>query len=242
MEKWEVLELYRHVAEMGRRRLSHKDLITRIYGQKDMLRRLIGRLPMRLPSCMEEEDLMHEAVVSISHALRAYEPHRGDLGEYLKLAVRRGVWEWLRLLDPLSRRRSDQCRVLLEAHAALEQRLHRAPRDEELAVELGWSVDVVRRVIDAVSSRAILSWEDLPEQVREMADDCDPHEQAAARSCARRLGRAVGRLPPEERRVVELYYSLDLTMREMAARTNISVSEVARRHKRALVKLRAAMA
>lgn len=242
VERWEVLRLYDMVAEMGRKRLSHNDVIMHIYGQEDMLRRLIGRLPMRLPTIMNEEDLMQEAIFTISRALRAYEPYRGDLGLYLKRAVRRGVRDWFRECDSLSRRRSQQGRELMGTYANLEQRNHRSPRDEDLAAETGWSVDVVGRVLEAMSSRIILSWEHLPEQVREKTDDCDPFDQACARHCSRRLSQAVRQLSLEERRVVELHYSADVSLRELAARTDTSPSQVRRLHNRALAKLRAVMA
>lgn len=220
--------------------IDEPSLVRVIRQHRPLLRRLVGRLPFRLPSGIDEDDILQEVSMAALHAFRTYDAARGSLEGWLTFKVRRDIRSWLRSMHPLSTHRLMQLQDAVQACQQLEQHLQRRPSDEELAEALGWKLSLLRDVLDSVSAQDILSIEHLDPNVETaMArTDGDPFERVWTRQCAERAVAGVGRLTELERNVLDLHYLEGMSLREIAQKLGASRSTVTRAHHRALFELR----
>jgi RNA polymerase sigma factor for flagellar operon FliA len=58
---------------------------------------------------------------------------------------------------------------------------------------------------------------------------------------ARAIAAAIGALPPQERRILLLYYGRELLMRDIGIRLAVSESRICQIHKRSIKRVRAAL-
>lgn len=83
---------------------------------------------------------------------------------------------------------------------------------------------------------------DAGDRADAMAPAADPQHDAEASERARDVAAALGRLPAEQREVIELAYFSGLSQSEIAARTSLPLGTVKTRARLALEKLRAPLA
>src|SRR6202453_5427871 len=101
-------------------------------------RRIHERLPQQVPL----EDLVPAGVIGLIEAVRSYDPSKGaPLKSYAKFRIRGAILDSLRELDWGSRRLRHKGRQIEEAISKLPKQLDRQPEEEEIAAELGISID-----------------------------------------------------------------------------------------------------
>jgi len=203
-----------------------------------LLRLHVGRLPFRLPVCVDEEDVLQQASVAVLEALRTYVPWRGKLQDWLEISVRNGVRSWLRNLHPLSGHRTAQIREVAKAWQRVEQRGLRPPNENEVARELGWSVDVLRNVREAAYTEELLSLDDMDVSVHIGNGEAEPFDQVWTQKCQEQLVRSMRRLPVEQRQILTYHYVQEMSLREIARQTGFNHTSVVRKHQDALLHLR----
>jgi RNA polymerase sigma-B factor len=189
------------------------------------------------------DDLLQVARVGLIKALERFDPDAGAgfpaygmataLGE-LRRHFRDATW---RVYAPRAAK-DLQSRIARETEQATHE-LGRAPRVDELAERLGVSVDGVLAALDAAAANRAASL-DAPSSAdgrlasdRVASSDAPFEDQVAVRQL-------LDRLPPRERRIVELRFDEGLTQDEIARIIGISQMHVSRLLRGALDTLRRA--
>ncbi|MFM7736739.1 MAG: FliA/WhiG family RNA polymerase sigma factor [Alphaproteobacteria bacterium] len=199
-----------------------------------------------LPPSVELDDLLSWGTDGLLDALRRFDGgEAASFRTYARIRIRGAILDQLRGLDWLSRTGRERASRLERGRCRLEQRAGRAATQEELAADLGLDLGELQRELGEVASLSIVSL-DAPlggaEQVAAPAEASDPAAIVTARQRARALRAAVDRLPGKERDVVPLYYSADLTMKQVGARLGVTESRVCQLHGQAIGRLREMLA
>src|SRR5579871_4762528 len=109
------------------------------------------RIHERLPESVSLEDLISTGTIGLIAAIDRFDPsHNVKLKTYAEYKIRGAILDSLRGLDWAPRQQRKRCKQIETAIAAVEQRLHRMPAEEEIAAELKltleeyheWLVDV----------------------------------------------------------------------------------------------------
>src|SRR5208337_4067105 len=101
-------------------------------------RRIYERLPQHVPF----EDLVNAGVIGLIEAVRSYDPSKSvPLKAYAKFRIRGAMLDSIRELDWGSRRLRHKGRQLEEVVSALSKKLGRQPEEQEIAAEMGISID-----------------------------------------------------------------------------------------------------
>ena len=101
-------------------------------------RRIYERLPQHVPF----EDLVNAGVIGLIEAVRSYDPSKSvPLKAYAKFRIRGAILDSLRELDWASRPLRRKGRQIEEAIAKLSAKLGRQPEEQEIAAELGTSLE-----------------------------------------------------------------------------------------------------
>jgi RNA polymerase sigma factor for flagellar operon FliA len=208
-------------------------------------RRIHERLPQHVPF----EDLVNAGVIGLIDALKSYDPGKGvQLRAFTQFRIRGAILDSLRELDWGSRRLRHKGRQIEEKVLLLEAKLGRKPSDDELAAEVGMSLEQLQSVLAQLDGLELLGQQvdshidrnesqDLIESAPANEEE-SPFEVLAQSELKEQLAKAVSQLSSKEQLVLSLYYKDELTMREVAAVLDITQSRVSQLHASALLKLR----
>jgi RNA polymerase sigma factor for flagellar operon FliA len=154
----------------------------------------------------------------------------------------------LRSRDFLGRTTRKKIRDLEKAYLKLEQRLGRDVEDAEVAEEMEMDLDQFYQV-KRMSSISFVSFEEIGYSMREQSNDqlgrmfksgnsTDPLLMTTVKEIKATLAKHIDQLPEKERLVVSMYYSDEMTMKEIGKVLDITESRVSQIHSQAVIRLR----
>ena len=207
------------------------------------------RVHESLPVHVDLDDLVHAGVLGLFDAASKYNPDKKVVFQsYAKHRVKGAILDSLRQLDWASRDLRKRQKQLDAATHELMMRLGRAPTEAEIAEALGMGIDRWRRVALELKNLGLISASAL----RADPDNTAPVEFPAAPDsrpdhiCSREqlrsvLAGAMKGLPERYQKVVLLYYSNEMTMKEIGEFLGVNESRVSQIHKIALEKMAASL-
>lgn len=212
------------------------------------VRLIARRIHERLPESVSLEDLISTGVVGLISAIDHFDPSLNvKLKTYAEYKIRGAILDSLRGLDWAPRQQRKRAKQIEAAIASLEQRLHCAPTEEQIAAELGlsveeyheWLVDV--RGVNLGSLETSARDEEGRDLLRFIADDSDnwPSSLVERAELERVLAEAIERMPPIERTVLSLYYQEEMTLREISKIIDLHESRISQLKSQGILRLRA---
>jgi len=219
--------------------------------QLPQVRYLARRIHERLPRHVPLEDLIHAGVIGLIDALNKFDRSKHvQFGSYAKFRIRGAILDSLRELDWGSRPLRRKGRRMEEAIATLSAKLGRQPEEDEIAAEMGVSIEKLHEIALRLDGLNLVG-----QQVNSLFDssgtqdliesapsrDENPYDLCLRTEIKERLAEAIGTLSEKEQLVVSLYYREELTMKEIAKVVQLGESRVSQIHAIALPKLRAAL-
>jgi RNA polymerase sigma factor for flagellar operon FliA len=210
-----------------------------------------GRMSSGLPAHVEEADLISYGLIGLINAIERFDIDREIKFEtYAITRIKGAIIDELRSLDWVPRSVRARARDIEKANARLEHRLQRAPTDEEMAVEMGITVDEFQEALLQISNSTVAALDELwtvsdssGDQVSlldTLTDENAPDPAAVMdqTDLKERVADAIGRLPEREKLVVALYYYENLTLREIGEVLGVTESRVSQLHTKAVLRLR----
>ena len=218
-----------------------------------LLRQVAGRLRQRLPPGADLDDLMQAGLIGLDEALNRFDASKGaSFSHYAARRIEGAMLDALRASDELSRDTRARQRQIRDAVQALEHRLLRAPRAQEVAQALGWPLAKFHRcMVDAGASPLRLG--DLPleshpeagvgvqagEAFEGVADDGNGPEQVLQRlQREAALQTAFNALQGRERLMMDLIYRHGLDHGSAAAALGVSPGRISQMHTAVIQALR----
>ena len=215
-----------------------------------MIKYVANRIAMRLPPHIEVDDLISVGVLGLMDAISKYDSSRGaKFKTYAEFRVRGAILDELRAMDWVPRSIRQKASNVDKVVQGLQAKLNRAPEDEEVAKEMGLSLDQFHNTLNETKSVPIFSLEDLgiakeSGEQQSLLDclagkaDADPQTQIRLIELKEIIEKAIDALPEKERLMVSLYYYEELTMKEIGAVLEITESRVSQIHSKAVYRLR----
>ena len=132
----------------------------------------------------------------------------------------------------------------------LENRFKRPPSDEEVANEIGITVDEFQDSLTAISRSSVAALDELWQISTGGGDTVslidtieDPHADDPSKAMSQTevreaLADAIQRLPEREKLVITLYYYEELTLREIGEVLSVTESRVSQLHTKAILRLK----
>src|SRR5881397_814226 len=213
-----------------------------------LVRRVVQRLAARKPPHIEVDDLVSWGIVGLLDAIAKYDPKKeASFATYAQFRIRGAVLDHLRSLDWVPRSVRQKASLIEKISHALEGTLGRPPTEEEIADELGLSLDSYQELLTRVGEMTLFSIEDLGFRNGEERfkieqrlddDDIDPLGALLTRERVDLVGEAIARLPQREQLVVTLYYHEELTMKEVGGVLGLTESRVSQLHSQAVLRMK----
>ncbi len=206
-----------------------------------LVRRIAMKTIRSLPSTVTLDDLLSVGWTGLAEALRRRTAAMSEVEfeAYASQRVQGAILDYLRSLDPLSRRLRGASRRISGAASDLSQRLGREPSEEEIAGELGLEISVYRQLLTEIAAAGLARLE-LGDQVHGVPDQTEsPESEATQHELIDLVVDAIERLPEKLRTVVGLYYQDDCSFREIGEILGVTESRACQLHTEAVHRIRA---
>jgi RNA polymerase sigma factor for flagellar operon FliA len=214
-----------------------------------LVKAIAVRVHESLPVHVDLDDLIHAGIIGLFDAASKFDPDKQvTFSAYAKHRIKGAMLDSLRQLDWASRDLRRRHKQVDNAIHDLTAELHRTPTEEEVAQRLGIGQDRWRHMMMELRNTGLVSGSTRsPEHDDLPAPDFAGHpESRPDNMCARSemrsvLKSAMEALPIRYRKVVVLYYSNEMTMKEIGGVLGINESRVSQIHKSALEKMAAVL-
>ncbi len=206
-----------------------------------IVRRVAFRLARRLPPNVDVGDLIGAGSEGMLKAIDAWDAARAPSFEaYLDARVRGAILDELRTSDVMTRHGRRRLTETARAVRKLEQRLGRSPEEDEIAAELGLSLEDYQKLAeDLARGPALGRLGEDPDGVRSGLDG--PADLVLGTEVRALLLAALGKLPQRQQQVLALYYQEECTQSEIGKILGVTESRVCQILGDATVRLRAHM-
>jgi RNA polymerase sigma factor for flagellar operon FliA len=202
------------------------------------------RVHENLPVHIDLDDLIHAGVMGLFDAVIKYDHSKNvAFHAYAKHRIKGAMLDSLRDRDWASRDLRRRQKKVESVTRDLTGKLGRAPNESEVAKEMGLDLKHWRKVQMELSTIGLVSATPNPEREGERPMEFEGAPEARLdRMCERHqlkitLAKAIGKLPERYQKVVFLYYTNEMTMKEIGDVLGVNESRVSQIHKIALKKM-----
>lgn len=209
-----------------------------------LVKRIAAHLLGRLPDGIEIDDLIQVGLIALLDAARAYSPDKGASFEtYASIRVRGAMLDEVRANDWAPRSVYRKQRQLNSAIQAVEGRTGQHAQAQQIADELGVSLDEYFAMLSTTSAARMFSLDQAEEgseftTERQVDRKSNPALELEGEEFRQEMAAAVKKLPEREALVMALYYDEELNLKEIGAVLGVSESRVCQIHGQALARLR----
>lgn len=211
-----------------------------------LVKLVAGRLSMYLGYNVEYEDLVSYGIFGLIDAIDKFDYTKAVKFEtYASLRIRGAILDQIRKMDWIPRTIRQRQKQIDQVMRQIESEKGRIATDEEIAQGLGISNDEYLEWQSKMKITNIVSLNEFLEQGSEVPNPASgsrhfimPEEAVEQEEIRKVLGEALVGLTEKERRVVELYYYEDLTLKEISYILEVTESRVSQLHTKALQKMK----
>ncbi len=211
------------------------------------VRWIATRLHERLPNNTSLDDLISTGVIGLINAIDSFDASFNvKLKTYAEYKIRGAILDSIRGMDGIAPHKRKRLKAIQKAMATLEQRLQRAPGEEEIAAELGiphkeYQESLLElRGVAIGSLDAAVSETDSRNLMFYLAAD---EENSPARMLERSelekvIQEGLEKMPKVERLVLDLYYRQGQHIREIAPILDLHITRISQIKAQAVLRLR----
>lgn len=204
-----------------------------------LVKGVVRQLSAQAQGVMGADDMAQIGLMGLLEALRRYGRVDDGFPSYARQRVRGAILDELRRQDWRPRTVRQSAHKARDAVRTLRRELGAEPSAEQIQQALGMDEAAYLAYEQAESAEAMASLDAL------IADGMEMSSTAQDPGCAvvqrRTLEQVLAQLSQREQRVIQLYYELDLSLKEIAAVLELSEARVCQINKDALRKMRAAL-
>ena len=208
-----------------------------------------GRLSMYLGYNVEYDDLVGYGVFGLIDAIDKFDPDKMVKFEtYASLRIRGAILDQIRKMDWIPRTIRQKQKRISTAVKDIEEKTGKNATDADVASELGITEDEYLEWQSQMKITNVMSLNEYMEQGIEVpnapnaSQQFDQPEDVVEKGELKTvLAEALDLLTEKERKVIELYYYEDLTLKEISHILEVSESRISQLHTKGLQKMKTKM-
>jgi len=183
---------------------------------------------------VEIDDLVSWGAIGLLEAFERFDASKGvKFSTYAEHRIRGTIYDQLRARDTSTRRRRDLAKRVEAARRRLLGKMGREPEPQELADELEITLDdywaAVRKTAPTTHVSVDSPDEDTGRPLLEVLasrEDTSVEQQMVVQQVREALRHAIKQLPERHRHCVMMYYDKEMSLAEIAAVYDVSVSRI----------------
>jgi RNA polymerase sigma factor FliA len=214
-----------------------------------LVKAIAVRVHENLPVHVDLDDLVHAGILGLFDAATKYDATKNvAFSSYAKHRIKGAILDSLRQLDWASRDLRRRHKRVEAIARDLMADLQRNPTEAEMAERMGVHVERWRQMMVDMRTVGLVSasgrnndQEDMPAPDFPAGPETQPDHLCAREQLRLVLREAIQTLPNRYQKVVLMYYSRDMTMKQIGGALGINESRVSQIHKLALEKMAVAL-
>jgi RNA polymerase sigma factor FliA len=206
------------------------------------------RVHENLPVHVDLDDLIHAGVLGLFDSVTKYDSTKNVAFQaYAKHRIKGAILDSLRQMDWASRDLRKRQKRVEAVTQDLSSKLGRTPNENEMADEMGVSIDRWRHILVELRTVGLVAASPAADPERDLTQEFpaapafQPDRICEHRQLQSTLERAMRCLPERYQKVVFLYYTNEMTMKEIGDVIGVNESRVSQIHKTALKKMQVAL-
>lgn len=222
--------------------------ITSVEDYAPLVKRIAQHMMVRMPASVQLDDLIQAGMIGLIEASQKFDASQGASFEtYAGIRIRGAIIDEMRRGDWVPRSVHRNARKINEAITHIENREGRDASSQEIADELGVSLDEYHSMSqDAMCGKLFSVEESFGEDEASGQGAYEshhsgfgtPHADVQQDSLRRNIAELITKLPEREQLVLSLYYEEELNLKEIGEVLGVSESRVSQIHSQAALKLR----
>ena len=224
---------------------QYRDQLIVEYAQ--LVKIVAGRLSMYLGYNVEYDDRVGYGIFGLIDAIDKFDYGKNVKFEtYASLRIRGAILDQIRKMDWIPRSLRQKQRRIDQAMSKIEAETGKTATDEQIAQELGISLDELNNWQGQAKMSNMVSLDEFTEEGTETtkmeavgnARFDRPEDVVEKEELKKMIVEALDNLTEKEREVVVLYYYEDMTLKEISLVLEVSESRVSQLHTKALNKMK----
>lgn len=206
---------------------------------EDLVKKIALHIKKRLPSHVELDDLLQSGFVGLLEARKTFDPTQGATFEtFASIRIRGCIIDGLRKNSWGTRETIHNMRLIGEAITRLEQRLHKAPTTEDIATELGISVEEHMEICQQINVSNVVSLDANEDEEFVAGDDANnPQVITQQQDMIQHIKKILNNFPKREQQVLSLYYVEEFTFKQIGEILTLTEARICQIHSHAIAKI-----
>lgn len=202
---------------------------------RPLVKKIALYIKRRLPSYISLDDLLQSGFIGLLEARKQYKTNMGASFEtYASIRIRGSILDSLRKNSWSTREASKYMRQMGEAITRIEQRGQKQPTSEEIAAELGITVEEHDRICQQISICNVVSL-DAVEDIGD--EDLNPFEITHSADLKYKVKDILAHLPERDQLVLSLYYVEEFTFKQIGDILDLTEARICQLHSQAIAKI-----
>jgi RNA polymerase sigma factor for flagellar operon FliA len=240
------IKKYQEITHVDQENMDDKHREELILKYAPLVKQIAERIAVRLPPNISKDELVGPGVLGLFDAIDKFDSKRGiKFRTYANLRIKGAILDELRKMDWISRSVRRNINRIEDAIRALELKLGREPKDDEIAEEMGLDMDSYYKMISRSHGVNLLSLDELmldggitPKIANQASDQPSPIDELKVKEIKSVIFKALSTLSKKEQIVMSLYYYDELTLKEIAQVLSLTESRISQIHSKAIIRLR----
>lgn len=226
--------------EMYEEQLDDEMIEKFVLDHSPLVKKIALHLKRRLPSHVELDDLLQSGLIGLLEARKNYKTDMGTSFEtFASIRIRGAIIDSLRKNSWVNRETIKNMRKISEAITKIEQRNQKHATTEEIANELGITIEEHFKISQEISISNILSLDEIDDDHSIFGNDEDsPVEIIDNENLKSRLKEILQDLPEKEQLVLSLYYVEELTFKQIGEILELTEARICQLHTQAIARVR----
>ena len=211
-----------------------------------LVKLVAGRMSMYLGYNVEYDDLVGYGIFGLIDAIDKFDYGKNVKFEtYASLRIRGAILDQIRKMDWIPRSLRQKQKKIDAAMSKIEADKGHVATDEEIAKELGISIDELNEWQGQTKASNIISLDEYTDAGSEVKMDAtrnahfqQPEDAVEKEELKKKMVQAIDTLTEKERNVIVLYYYEEMTLKEISLVLEVSESRVSQLHTKALTTMK----
>jgi len=210
-----------------------------VQDHRALVKKIALHIKRRLPSHIELEDLLQSGFIGLLEARQHYKKNMGTTFEtFASIRIHGAIIDSLRKNSWGTRESLKNMRLIANAISRIEQRSQKKPTSEEVAAELGITMDEHDKICSQISICNVLSLEAIDSDNALFGDESeDPQLIAQHDEIIQHIKDMLSTFPEREQLVLSLYYIEEFTFKQIGEILGLTEARICQLHSQAISKL-----